>query len=338
MVALLLALVLGMPASAQTGRVALVQDENFRASPNGAIIGTLLQGQEVTVISEGGSWLEVEVEGYVWMASVSRTDRSGFDFVVSEDDGENLRERPRGDIMARLAGGALLEGLGSESGWAHVVRRGYLWAESARMLASVEAGRGPDPSRDIERRGGDDPSSASATAFDVMAAGVDGTTIVAAPGGGDTLAVAAPGTTLLLGGRRGGWVRVRLDGWAWLPPGSMADPPDSVGSGPTPPELAAEPTSHAGRTVTWELRFVAEERASAYQTDFMEGETYLLCRWGNDDHFVYVAVPEDQIGIGADLAPLEAIQVTGRVRTGASVLTSSPVIDLLSLRRGGMHK
>ena len=291
----------------QTPEVTLLAAEHLREAPNGDVIARLVPGARVGVVRSQGSWLEVELEGSVWLASLSSAVEGPYSLVVSARDGENLRSKPSGEILARLEEGALLMEVGREPGWARVRRRGYLWAQSARS-----------------------EGTGSRT---LVGAGSDGAAIVAAPGA-DTLAFASPGAPMLLGGRRGGWVRVRIDGWTWLPPGDLPRPGGDLGAGPSPEELRASPEIYAGHTIVWELRYISTERSGPGQSDFLEGEIYLLCRWGSDDHFVYVALENDQLGLAVGLAPLEEVRVTGRVRTGASALTKVPVIDLIALERG----
>jgi hypothetical protein len=89
-----------------------------------------------------------------------------------------------------------------------------------------------------------------------------------------------------------------------------------------------------GRVVTWSVQFISVERAEAVRTDFFEGEPFLLTRFGGTEGpFVYVAVPPDRLVEVEGLVPLERIAITGRIRTGASVLTGTPIVDLLSLER-----
>jgi hypothetical protein len=166
----------------------------------------------------------------------------------------------------------------------------------------------------------------------VASVGAGGGAILTAPDG-DTLAVAAAGGDLELIGREGSWARVRVEGWMWMP----ATPTPVADSGPAaiePADLAADPTGHNGRVVAWVLQFISLERAEAVRTDFFQGEPFLLTRFGGPEgSFVYVAVPPQRLTEVDGLVPLERISVTGRVRTGASALTATPIIDLLSLVR-----
>jgi hypothetical protein len=135
--------------------------------------------------------------------------------------------------------------------------------------------------------------------------------------------------------RDGNWVRVRTEGWVWVPRGGQSD---SVTAAPvlelTPEQVAAAPEGYLGRVVVWELQFVSLERADRMRTDFYEGEPFLLTRGVQPGSaFVYVAVPEERVGEVEGLIPLERIRVEGRIRTGAAAFTGNPILDLVELIR-----
>jgi hypothetical protein len=101
-----------------------------------------------------------------------------------------------------------------------------------------------------------------------------------------------------------------------------------------PDDLTADAAAHVGRVVSWSLQFISLESAEEIRTDFRRGEPFLLTRFGGPEGpFVYVAVPVERQAEVEGLVPLERIRVTARVRTGASALTGTPIIDLLSLER-----
>jgi len=86
--------------------------------------------------------------------------------------------------------------------------------------------------------------------------------------------------------------------------------------------------------VSWELQFISLERAERVRTDFFEGEPFLLTRFGGGEGpFVYVALTAERAQELRGLVPLERLRVTGRVRTGASSLTGTPILDLVALER-----
>lgn len=304
-------------AGAQTARVR--SEENFRRVPNGQILARLQAGTPLTVVGRGDAWLEVELEGWVWTSSLQAAGREGFDLVVWQGGGENLRAAPSGEILGRLQEGMLLEELERRPAWIQVRRRGWIWEESVVVTAA------PPPGRDL-------PPPPSWEPGGFVEVGAGGSAILSAPDG-DTLALTAPRTEVEVVAREGNWARVRLEGWAWLPP-TDSSAPSTEASGVTPADLARDPDGHRGRVVAWSLQFISLERAERVRTDFFEGEPFILARFGDaDGPFVYVAVPPQQMSQVEGLAPLERVSVTGRVRTGASVLTGTPIIDLIALER-----
>ena len=282
-------------------------------------------GTPLTVLSSADGWLEVIVEGWVWARSLQVDDREGLDLVVSEAEGENLREVPAGTVLGRLGRGTLLEELERQPGWIHVRRQGWIW-EASVVVTEAEPG-------EVETGPTEQPEGPAAVRPGGFAAtGSSGAVILAAPDG-DTLAVAVAGSELEMLAREGNWVRVRVEGWSWMPE------TDSVAAGSeddvlTPAVLVENPTAYRGRVVAWNLQFISLEEAERVRTDFFEGEPFLLCRFGgNGGPFVYVAVPPERIEEVEGLVPLERITVTGRVRTGASALTGTPIVDLLAMER-----
>lgn len=314
-------------------------EENFRAEPNGTVLARLLPGTALAVEGRGERWVEITVDGWVWTRSLQVTQQGGFDLVVSVAEGENLRARPQGPVLARLERGTLLRELERIPGWVHVRRRGWVWAASVDVEEAPDAAGVPSEGTAAPDRGAaGDPGTV------VLTVPREGTPVLAAPDG-DTLARAGSGAELELVERRGGWARVRLEGWIWVPPGAEGPVPDSAreeGPAPTPDSVRRAPSRWGGRVVTWELQFVSLERAERVRTDFFENEPFLLTRLpGREGGFVYVAVPPDRMTLVEGLTPLQTLRVTGRIRTGASALTGNPILDLMDLRRipgGGFRK
>jgi hypothetical protein len=331
-----LLLSIAVPALAQD-RGTLNTEENFRDTPNGELLARLDAGATFAVVAQEGNWLEVDLVGWVWMRSLQISEDPDYDLVVSEAEGENLRDGPQGTILGRLARGALLEELGREPGWIEVRRSGFIWAESVEVDASLAGGATPSTGATLgegdSQEGPPPPSASRPGGF--VGAGPAGSAILTAPDG-DTLALAVPDSELQVTAREGNWVRVRLEGWAWMP-----DTPtdQDVAEGQDilePADLGRDPDEFAGRVVSWRLQFVSLERAEAVRTDFFEGEPFILARYGGDSGpFVYVAVPPDRLTGLDGLIPLEYLTVTARVRTGASALTGTPIVDLISFERAG---
>lgn len=322
----------GAVAGQSTARVRTA--ENVRREPNGEILARMEPGATLAVAGRQDRWLEVDLEGWVWSRSLQTTEQAGFNVVVAEAQGENLRDAPSGTILGRLGRGTFLEEVERRPGWIRVRRRAWIWAPSVVELstpaaaAPAAAGAGGPPARPTPTVPG------AARSPGAITAAPRGAAILAAPDG-DTVARVTGGTDLEVLSREGSWARVRLEGWTWLPQqASQADPPESSSGSLTPQMLAAEPAAHRGRVVSWELQFISLERAERVRTDFFEGEPFLLTRFaGPDGPFVYVALAADRVGELEGLVPLERLQVTGRVRTGASSLTGTPILDLVTLER-----
>ncbi len=322
--------------SAATVRV----EENFRRAPNDVVVARLNPGTPLAVVGSDGDWLQVDVVGWVWLSSLQSSD-SDFDLVVAVGEGENLRAEPQGTVLGRLEEGALLEELGREPGWAQVRRRGWIWSASVANSSATAATPAPPPAAPAPTPPAAStgaaptptPAPAPAARRPEGFASVVGAPILTAPDG-DTLAVASGRGDLQVVSREGNWARVRLDGWVWMPTSSEATA-DATPTALVPSDLTADPAAHVGRVVSWTLQFISLERAEELRTDFRRGEPFLLSRYGGPEGpFVYVAVPAEQEAVAAGLVPLETVAVTGRVRTGASALTGTPIIDLLSLERG----
>ena len=304
----------------------LTTAENFRAQPNGTLLGRLRAGMSLEVIEATDDWLRFDLEGWVWTRSLRAINRGRFDLVVSVEDEENIRGGPGGAILGQLEEGTLLESLERVEDWTRVHREVWVWRRSVVLFGSgVSAGsaQGPGataPSRVVD--GGD-----------WALGGSDDAPILSAPDG-DTLAVSSPRANLQVLAREGNWARVRLEGWIWLPQGADGGVEASIHTDVTLEALTASPEEYRGEVLQWDLQFISLERAEEIRTDFYETEPFLLTRMeGDDQGFVYVAIPPERLQEAQGLSPLERIRVVGRVRTGSARLTGSPILELLSLDR-----
>ena len=330
------------PAAAQVAEV--TREENFRNEPNGGLIGVLAPGTELVFHGRRENWIEATMEGWVWSRSLLTTERANYDLVVSTGEGENLRDRPSGEILGRLEDGTFLLELERIPGWIRVRRRGWIWAASVSVDESASA---PDaavtsvpvtpPPSSSASAGASPPPRTTGSAPPGVLRSTRGLAILSAPNG-DTLSVLDPDAEVSVLAREGNWARVRIEGWVWQPTGGDTDatsaPVTSSGAGPTLDEVRRDPAANRGRIVTWSLQYVSLERAEAIRTDFFEGEPFLLMRpaGGDSSRFVYVAVPPELLSSVGALVELETLTVVGRIRTGASRLTGSPILDLIEIR------
>ena len=305
--------ILAQGLSGQSGTV--TADENFRAQANGTLLGQLAPGTTLDILATGDDWLEFELAGWVWTQSLQVVGRGDFDLVVSAAEGENLRATPSGDVLGRLEEGTLLQEVERVSGWVRVRRRAWIWSPSVAL---------------------DEPPGGVLGGTDVVLAdewtisGEVNAAILSTPDG-DTLASAVPGANLRILAREGNWARVRMDGWLWLPQGTVAEGETTVLTDVSFEDVVAAPLEYRGRVLQWDVQFISLERAEKIRTDFYEGEPFLLTKTGRGaGAFVYVAIPPERLPEAEGLSPLERIRVVGRVRTGAATLTGSPILELLA--------
>ena len=306
-------------AVAQAGLV--TTEENFRAEPNGVLLGQVRAGVSVEILTEAADWLQLELTGWVWTRSLQATSRRDLGLIVSASGGENLRGSPSGEVIGRLEERVLLEEIEQVPEWTHVRRVVWMWRPSVELFGERGAGAGT-------------PSTGVTSSEDWARGGSAGTPILSSPDG-DTLADIAPGANVRVLARDGNWARVRVDGWIWLPPGTGEAGEEIVVTDMTVQEVSAAPDDELrGRIIQWDLQFISLERAENIRTDFYEGEPFLLTRTGDAGGlFVYVAIPPERLREAEGLSPLERIRVVGRLRTGSARLTGSPIVELLSLTR-----
>lgn len=317
-------LVFAIPTYALAQAAELRVRENVRAEPGGEVVAVMDAATELEVVSRRGAWVEVALEGWIWTRSLQLTDRGGYDLVVSAASGENVRARPAGPVLGRVERGALLEEVERIPGWIRVRRVAWIWGPSVGLSEARPADDGLEPARRPSAEA--DTSTAQA---EVQSADSAGGVILAAPSG-DTIARTSAGTELQVVAREGDWVRVRLEGWTFLPEDprpSDVRPPELA-----PSELIAEPERYRGQVVLLRLQFLSVERAESVRIDFQEGEAFLLTRHVSGN-YVYVALAPERVAEALALAPLERITVVGRVRTPSSALTGSPIVDLIELER-----
>ena len=304
----------------------LTTEENFRAQQNGTLLGQLRAGMSLEVLELTDSWVQFDLDGWVWTRSLQAVNRGSFDLVVSAEGGENIRGTAEGEVLGHLEQGTLLETVERVPGWARVRRRAWVWRRSVVLFGSDSSDGSAERSR----------LTLPSTVVDGEEWVLGGSTnspILSAPDG-DTLAVSGPSTNLRVLSREGNWARVRLEGWIWLPPGSDGGVEASIRTDVTLESMAAAPDDFRGEVLQWDLQFISLERAEEIRTDFFVAEPFLLTRMGDADQgFVYVAVPPEWLGEAQGLSPLERIRVVGRVRTGSARLTGSPILELLSLDR-----
>ena len=324
--ALLLALGVPSPSAfAQSGielRISVDRAE-LRWSSTGRRLGWLGRGVTVERLGGRAGWARVGVHGWMWSASL---ERAGSAYRVAPES-ENLRAGPNGRILGQLVEGVGVRRVGEEGRWYEVELVGWLpessvsQPEAETETPSDTARPAPAPPAAVEER--PEPAVA-ASAMGTLSRGAD---MRNAPQG-EALAQLPAETPIHILESRGGWTRVRVDGWvptSAVRAGSLSEvDPDVVAAAPA--------GTFIGRTVRWTLEHVALQQADAWRPDFTPGEWYDLARVpGSDGRYVYLVIPERMLEEFRGMSPFRPVRVEGTVRTGQSALTGTPIVEVTRL-------
>jgi hypothetical protein len=311
-------------------------DTRLRKEPEGVPLVSLPAGAEVETKRAVGEWHEVEVEGWIFSRSTEPTRRDGFDLVVTQPDGENIRDSPNGEVIGRVRNGTLLRKEESRGGWTHVRRSGWVPTE-AIAPTPARAGR-PRPTPPAIAA--DSPKVKSSTAATVAtppastSAPLDraelarDAAVYAAPEAGQygTLKGGAPARVL---GRSGEWARVQFEGWVHET--DLKDSPDGVLTGITAAEVRADPARFVGRTVDWKLQLIAVQTADELRTEMARGQHYLLMRGPlPEPGFVYVTVSASQAEQFRSLQALQGLTLRVIIKAPKTKFLDTPVVELVS--------
>jgi hypothetical protein len=333
------ALLLALAPASLLGQSARVSArENFRAQPAGDVIGVLEPGLALTRTSARDGWLEVDVEGWVWMRSLQATTAAtGHDLVVSEAAGENLRDRPSGAILGHFGRGALLDERSDERLGAGAPTRldlgrvgghdGPRPHDRAGSSDGARVGRASGVSDEHGSRAGRGACAEPARRVPDHGAPARPMALLGGPGG-DTIARLRSDRRSPGGGARGQLGARARRGMGLASLRRLGGRPHTRRGHPGAAGRRARPLP--GRVVSWDLQFLSLERAERIRTDFFEGEPFLLTRHAAGG-YVYVALGPDRLAEAGNLLPLERIHVVARVRTPASALTGSPILELMEL-------
>jgi hypothetical protein len=300
-------------------------DTRLRKDPEGVPLVSLPAGTEVEAKGTRGDWHEVVVEGWIFTSSTAPTQRDGFDLVVRASDGENIRESPNGEVVARVRNGTLLRKLEARGGWTRVSRTGWVPRETvaARDTPAVAQPQAPvasAPTRTVPTaKPPADPDRASVARE---------TPVFAAPQGGQ-YGMLEPGTPARVLGRSGEWVRVQLEGWvreADLEAGS-----GGALTGITAAEVRSDPARYMGRTVDWRLQVIAVQTADELRTEMARGQNYLLTRGPlPEPGFVYVTVTEGQAQEFRALPALQELTLRVTIKAARTKYLTTPVVEFVS--------
>lgn len=294
--------------------VAVDGGENVRAAPGGEVLGLLVEGALLREEERVPGWIRVTRRAWIWGASV--------------------RALPGAEAGA---GAGVSPQIGPEN------TPGA--SDATELDTSAAAARDPEPGAAAVDAVSRAPDAARAVG---EARSASAPLELRADPAGPRVADVAAGAALEVTEVEGDWARVRIEGW--VPLAELGAEGTSTSRGLHPTDVTRMPERWVGRPVTWTLEFVGVERADERRPDFAPGEPFLLMRAAapaaaveaapdgareaaTARSFVYVAVSEAQLAELGTLAPLARVTVTGRVRSGASRWTRTPIIELASWRR-----
>jgi hypothetical protein len=312
-------------------RVHVTAQTPLLKTPEGPILGRVERGQELPQGRADRKAVEVTVEGWIFAHSLGATTREGFNAIVNDGQGQNLRADPRPDgrLVGRFSGGALLQRLETKNGWAHVRRQAWVarLAIAAPAAISNPVQSAPVPANTTPSSDTSPRAAASTLGDGSRAVAPHGAILTSTPGGTAVGQVVAGGEVRVVT-RAGGWSRVRVEAWV---PDSSLDVADAGSSrGVTAAEVRAEPARWIGQVVDWRLQVVAVQVADALRPELPEGKPYLLTRGPlPESGFVYVLVTADQAQQYRNAPPLREITARVRIRAPSSKYLPTPVVELI---------
>ena len=318
--------VLSTPLAAQQQRLRVIRQENFRqeASPQGRSLASVSPGVEVLGGPAQNGWIPISLEGWIWGASVGKSDRDGHSLAVTASRGENLRTAPNGSVIARLLNGFLLDEISRQGGWVRARRTGWM-PEGALALATGDSVAPASASTDSSGY----PARVEGSVIDraLVARESEMTSTPEGPRAG-TLARETPVRILT---RSGDWVRVQTEGW--VKEEDLRPTAPGLIAGLTAAELRSRPQEYEGKLVQWTLQYISIATADELRPEIPNGQRYLLTRGPLPEAgFVYVTLSGGQEQAAEQLPPLAQIVVVARVRNGRSKFLGNPVVDLVEMR------
>jgi hypothetical protein len=328
---------LAAPLAAQ-GEESMSAPAQLHREPQGTPLVTLPAGAPVDAGEGRGDWREVTVEGWIYTPSTAPTRRDGFDLVVAEEEGENLRETPNGPVVGRAREGTLLERVGQKGKWSQVRRAGWVPKAAVARPARPAQGTGapaaqkpaPRPPRAVAPAVAPPPAPAvpSAERFQTGRETSLGATPEGPPYG--TLQAGTPARVL---GRGGEWTRVQVEGWVRETDLEAAEGGALIGV--TAAEVRSAPERYVGKTLDWRLQVIAVQTADELRAELPPGQPYLLTRGPlPEPGFVYVAIPPDRVADFRALAPLQEVVLRVSIRAARTRYLTTPVAELASVVSG----
>jgi hypothetical protein len=312
-------------------------NENFRREPNrtAARLAFVRGGVELAGTERRERWVRVTIEGWVWAQSLRPDRREGHDLVVAVRNGENLRARPNGRILARLAEGSLLDEIERVRGWVRVRRTGWMFGQSLERVAEAA----PPPAEAPPQAAAFEASVPSVpvepASRDTAAVGLDRAvtgdrTLLRRTPGGSPRGSLAGETPVRVLARSGEWVRVQTEGW--VRESELKPSTPGVLVGVTGAEVRSRPSEFTGRVLQWVVQLISVQAADELRPEIPVGRRYLLARGPLPEAgFVYIVVDDGQLEEIERLAPLTELIIVARVRAARSRYLGNPVLELIEM-------
>jgi hypothetical protein len=335
---LLLGLILLAAPLAAQDEQSLSAPADLHREPSGAPLVTLPAGAPVETGERKGDWREVTVEGWIYTPSTSPTRRDGFDLVVSEDEGENLRRSPNGPVVGRAREGTLLERVGQRGKWTRVRREGWVPRAVVNTPATPAQSAQGRPAQGRAAKPAAAPKQPAAPAgvpVDPAASrfrAARETQLAVTPEGAATATI-QQGTPTRVLSRAGEWSRVQVEGWVRDSDLEASD--GGALGGVTAEEVRAQPDRYVGQTLDWRLQVIAVQTADELRPELPPGQPYLLTRGPlPEPGFVYVAIPSDRVEAFRALPPLQEVVLRVSIRAARTRYLTTPVAELVSVVSG----
>ena len=322
---------LAAPLAAQ-GEESMSAPAQLHREPQGTPLVTLPAGAPVDAGEGRGDWREVTVEGWIFTPSTAPTRRDGFDLVVSEAEGENLRETPNGPVVGRAREGTLFERVAQKGNWSRVRRAG--WVPKTAVTRPRPAGQGqqaaaPKPQSKPARAPA--PAPPAPVAPEEFRTGRE--TGLGATPEGPVYGTLQGGTPARVIGRTGEWARVQVEGW--VRQADLEAAGEGAHAGVTAAEVRAAPDRYVGQQLDWRLQIIAVQTADELRAELPPGQPYLLTRGPlPEPGFVYVAIPADRVAAFRALAPLQEVVLRVTIRAARTRYLATPVAELASVVSG----
>ncbi len=316
------------------------------ARPGDTELATVAEGAVLDPGQTSGEYAWVTLRGFV-ASSLLGGARDSFPVSVGTSD-VRLRGQPStsAPVIADLREGMAFHVVRRAGGWTEVKRSGWIRRSAfPAVLAHRQVTASTKPSR--PERTTPKPRAAAGTSAPPRAASAvappardttppnveavtpDSTASLSAAPGLAPVASIKHGALLTPVARDRGWVRVRLEGWMREQDLVAAD---STLAGLSAADLRSNPDGYVGRTVRWSVTALAYQTADPLHRDMRPDEPYLLARGpGKENALLYLTLPAGLVDRAKGLAPMTALTITARVRTGRSSPAGVPILDVITL-------